>query len=129
MKRILVVDDEVDVLTILSIALQMHDYEVATAGDGEEALAMLRAAAVEERPFDALLLDMAMPRVDGWYVLHQVRKDPALKNLPIIAVTGKVVSPEDIARIGVLGAIYVDKRNDYVERVLEVVKGLSGANG
>jgi len=127
-RRILVVDDEADFLTVLSMALEMREYYPTTAADGELALESLRHAAAEGTPFHAMLLDMSMPNVDGWQVLRQVRKDPALKNLPIVAVTGRVTSLDDRSRMAAYGAIFVDKRNDYVEKVLEVIEGLCGSD-
>lgn len=128
MRRILVVDDEADFLTVLSMALEMREYHPTTAADGEVAMALLRDAAARGEPFHAMLLDMSMPNVDGWQVLRQVRKDPALKNLPIVAVTGRVTSLDDRSRMAAYGAIFVDKRNDYVEKVLEVIEGLCGSD-
>jgi len=129
MRRVLVVDDEADVLTVLSMALEMRDYQPTTAADGEKALTLLRSSAAQGTPFHAMLLDMSMPNVDGWQVLRQVRLDPSLRNLPIVAVTGKVTSLDERARMAAYGAIFVDKRNDYVNRVLEVIEGLFGGAG
>jgi len=66
--RILVVDDEPAVQTALSRALAMESYEVAQAGDGEEALERLGDA-----PFEAVILDIAMPRLDGLEVCRRMR--------------------------------------------------------
>jgi len=128
-RRVLVVDDEADLQTVLSIALEMRNYRPVIAGDGEEAVQRLRQALAEGEPFHVMLLDMAMPKVDGWHVLRQVRRDPQLKHLPIVAVTGKVTSLDERSRLAAYGAIFVDKRNRYVERVLEVLAGLCGPDG
>ena len=127
MRRILVVDDEADLLTVLSMALELNDYRPTTAADGEEALAMLHSAKDSGDPFGAMLLDMAMPRVDGWHVLRHVRRDPDLKSLPVVAVTGKATSLDERSRMAAYGAIFVDKRINYVSRVIEIVNGLCAA--
>lgn len=126
MRRILVVDDEVDFQTVLAMALELQGYLPTIARNGEEALAMLHDAAAQGEPFDAMLLDMAMPEVDGWHVLHQVRRDPSLKKMPIVAVTARATSPEDQSRLASYGAMFVEKRHDYVNRMLEMLGSLWG---
>src|SRR3990170_427146 len=78
--RILVVDDEADVRSLLSRVLRDAGYSVDTADDGGEALARLEA----NRP-DLVLLDLMMPGVDGWGVLAELRKEPSPP--PVVLVT------------------------------------------
>lgn len=81
---VMVVDDSVTVRKVTSRLLERHGMNVVTARDGVEALAQLR----EQRP-DVLLLDIEMPRMDGFEVATQIRRDPALKDLPIIMITSR----------------------------------------
>ncbi|MDD4954670.1 MAG: response regulator [Candidatus Omnitrophica bacterium] len=78
--KILVVDDEVDLLEILTKRLQANNYEVITARDGADALEKFS----KEKP-DAILLDIMMPRIDGIDVLRRIRKENA--NIPIFMIT------------------------------------------
>ncbi len=79
--RVLVVDDEVEIRTLLSRRLQRAGYTVEEAGDGEEALVL-----VDKEAPDVVLTDMAMPRLDGLGLLKALRsKDP---DLPVIVLTG-----------------------------------------
>jgi signal transduction histidine kinase len=80
--RILVVDDEPLNRILLSTSLQEAGYLVETAEDGQEALDMVRA-----RPFDAVLLDLIMPRMDGYQVLAEMKQDAALRRTPVIVVS------------------------------------------
>ena len=83
-KRILVVDDDPDILEAVGTVLESQDYEVITASDGEEGLAKLR----EERP-DLMILDLLMPRMDGFAVCKEL-KDPRwakYANIPILVLT------------------------------------------
>lgn len=82
-QKILVVDDEPDVLLIVKTGLEMEGYQVVTASDGEEAL----GAAREERP-DLILLDVMMPKMDGFEVLGKLKEDEAMATVPVIMLTG-----------------------------------------
>lgn len=79
---ILVVDDVSDNVVLLSLALQDMGYRVVTAVDGEEATKAASAA----RP-DLILMDIAMPNLDGMAATRQIRKHEALQNVPIVACT------------------------------------------
>lgn len=83
-RRILVVDDEPDVCTFLSAVLEDNGAEVGIAPDGDRGLAMVRA----ER-WDLVTLDLNMPGRDGGQVYAEMRKDPALKGVPVVIITGK----------------------------------------
>jgi CheY-like chemotaxis protein len=76
---ILLADDEADVALVASTRLEVSGYEVATAADGEEALALFRA----RRP-DLVLLDILMPRLDGFQVCSVIKSDPATRDVPVI---------------------------------------------
>ncbi|MFT4929116.1 MAG: CheY-like chemotaxis protein, partial [Phenylobacterium sp.] len=83
--RILVVDDEPEIRTLLCKVLQSEAYHTDQAGDGIEALAKWRSAQLE-RPFDLLVVDLKMPRMDGATLLAQIREtDPII---PMIVLTG-----------------------------------------
>jgi len=81
---VLVVDDSVTVRKVTGRLLERHGMNVLTAKDGVDAMAVL----AEHRP-DVLLLDIEMPRMDGFEVATQVRQDAQLKNLPIIMITSR----------------------------------------
>ena len=88
--RILFVDDDPIVREFAVVHLSTDKAEVALAGDGEEALER-----VAETAPDIVLLDLEMPRLDGFEVLARLRADPATRDLPVIVVTGR----EDVAAI------------------------------
>lgn len=79
---ILVVDDLTDNLILISLALQNEGFRVLTAKSGEEAIKIAQVA----RP-DLILMDIAMPDVDGLAVTRRIRKHPDLRHLPVIALT------------------------------------------
>ena len=80
--RILVVDDEMLNRTLLSTNLQESGYVVEMAEDGQQALQMLRAG-----EFDVVLLDLIMPRMDGYQALAEMRSDALLRRIPVIVIS------------------------------------------
>ncbi len=83
-KRILVVDDEVDMVDGIKIMLEADSYEVITAFDGQEGL----RKAQKESP-DLILLDVMMPKMDGFEVLRRLRADSETQDIPVIMLTAK----------------------------------------
>ncbi len=83
-KRILVVDDETEIVQILQIRLEANGYEVLSAHDGLQALEKVHA----EKP-DLILLDILMPRMDGGTFLHRMKELGLLGIIPIIVLTAK----------------------------------------
>lgn len=81
---VMVVDDSVTVRKVTSRLLERHGMSVLTAKDGVDAMALLE----EHRP-DVLLLDIEMPRMDGFEVATRIRRDPRLQHLPIIMITSR----------------------------------------
>ena len=82
--RILVVDDEADISTILSVTLRRAGFEVETAGDGVEAIDQIR-----RQPPDLVILDVMMPRADGLETLKRIREHAPTAQLPVIMLTAK----------------------------------------
>jgi CheY-like chemotaxis protein len=81
-KRILVVDDDTATLEILSDVLTDHGYEVATSGDGRDALDRLKNSRT-----DLIILDLMMPVMNGWQFRNAQRADPELRDIPVIAIS------------------------------------------
>lgn len=82
--KILVVDDEVYILHILDFSLGAEGYEVVTAVNGEQAIERAR----EEQP-DLIVMDVMMPRLDGYETCRELKRDPETRNIPIIILTAK----------------------------------------
>lgn len=87
---ILITDDDPDILENLLTILGSQPYRLATARDGRQCLAKIK----EERP-DLLILDLLMPRMDGWGVIRELRSDPQYADLPIMVLTTVI---EDASR-------------------------------
>ncbi len=82
MKKILLVDDDVDFCEATKMLLESKDYEVVTAHDGKEGLERVKA----EKP-DGVILDVMMPEMNGYDVCVVLKADPELKNIPVVLLT------------------------------------------
>lgn len=82
--RILLVDDDPDILDVLEITLSEENYEIFKASNGEEAMQIIKS-----KPLSLALIDYNMPKMNGRQVCIEVKKDILLQHLPIIMVTGK----------------------------------------
>ncbi len=90
-KRIMVVDDDPQLTRLVKMGLEMAGFKVEEAWDGDKALKAMR-----KHPPDLLILDLMMPRKDGWEVLRQVREDPGLAGLPVILLTARSGDPDAV---------------------------------
>jgi CheY-like chemotaxis protein len=81
-KRILVVEDNKDNMTLIVDVLSSFDYEVLQAGDGQQGVEMAKA----DFP-DLILMDLSLPRMDGWTATRLLKADEATKAIPVIALT------------------------------------------
>jgi DNA-binding NarL/FixJ family response regulator len=121
MATVLIVDDEPDILLFVRINLEMAGHEVRTAADGAEALESMR-----REPPDVVVLDVMMPRVDGWSVLAEMKADPddAIRTIPVVMLTA-LSDDVDQVRGGIEGAVrYLSKPvapEDLVDAVADVL--------
>ncbi len=90
--KVLIVDDDAFLSGIYATKLELDGFEVATARDGEEGL----KAAMREKP-DLILLDVLMPKLDGFEVLKRLKADPETKPIPVIMLTN-LGQKEDIEK-------------------------------
>jgi DNA-binding response OmpR family regulator len=102
MTRILVVEDESDIATVLEGDLKLEGYEVEVVGDGEAAIRLAR-----EKPFDLILLDVMLPRKDGFDVCRELRR--AGLRMPIILLTAKTQEAEKVLGLDLGADDYVTK--------------------
>jgi two-component system alkaline phosphatase synthesis response regulator PhoP len=114
-QRILVVDDDQEVVRLMRAYLERAGYEVLVAYDGETALHNLR----REKP-DLLLLDLMLPDRDGWDITRLVRSEPSLAHTPIIMLTARVDINDRIVGLEIGADDYVIKPYDPREVVARV---------
>jgi two-component system response regulator VicR len=105
MTKIMVVDDEPDLVDVVRLILESDGYEVVTASGGQEALEKITV----ERPA-LVLLDIIMPKMDGWEVFSRIKGNPKTSEIPVIMLTAKD------QRIDKLIGLHVVKVNDYITK-------------
>lgn len=104
-RQILCIEDEPEMIELISLILERHNFKVTGALGGQEGLEVLKS----ELP-ELILLDLMMPDMDGWDVYKQIKADPALANIPVIVVTAKAQSIDKV-----LG-LHIAKVEDYVTK-------------
>lgn len=96
-KRVLVIDDDLPLRGMLAAALRQHGFQVLLAGDGGEGHRALKL----HKP-DVILLDLAMPEVNGWDFLQRLQETGQLGKVPIIVVSAHLrVDPQAVLQMGV----------------------------
>jgi len=113
--KILVIDDEEDVLEVLRLVLSRSGYEVDATSSGMEGLARAQAG----QP-DLVLLDIMMQRMDGWEVLRALKSDAATRDIPVVILSARV-EPKDKIRGLQEGAVDYVTKPFAVREILEKV--------
>jgi len=124
-KRLLVVDDDPQVIDIVGQFLEETEYVVEGVEDGVAAL-----EAIDRRRPDAILLDLVMPRLDGFGVIEQLKKDPDCKRIPVVVLTAKALANEEMACLQDCVSRVVQKQGlDSETLIQELHRALSGLDG
>ncbi len=113
--RILVVDDDPDIVQFVRVNLELEGFEVTTAGDGHQAI----NSALTTAP-DVVVLDVMMPGLDGLNVLKQLRTHPAAANTSVILLTAKALPEDRVAGLELGADDYITKPFDINELVARV---------
>ena len=125
MARILIADDEPNIVLALELLMKREGHEIRSVGDGELAV----EAAQAFRP-DLILLDVMMPKMDGYEVCQRLRADPALKGVAIVMLTAKGREVEREKGLALGADLYITKpfsTREVVRKVKEVLAAKPGA--
>jgi DNA-binding response OmpR family regulator len=120
-KKVLIVDDEVNIVTALEFLLQRSGYEVMVAQNGDEALQRVASFAP-----DLVLLDVMMPRISGYEVCRRMRERPEWKHIKIIMLSAKGREAEVTKGVSLGADLYVTKpfsNNELVGKIGELLAG------
>ncbi|HYF50788.1 MAG TPA: response regulator [Planctomycetota bacterium] len=113
-KRVLIVEDDLDIRDVLTQVLEYEGYEVATAGNGREALDYLRS---HPKP-GLILLDLMMPVMDGWQFRAEQQKTPELANIPVVILSADGNAYQKASTVRAAGFL---KKPVELETLLETV--------
>jgi CheY-like chemotaxis protein len=122
MAKIIVADDEKDIRDLIGFTLSFAGHEVVTAKDGEEALKMV----LNEKP-DLVLLDVRMPKMTGYEACERMKKEPSIKDIPVVFISAKGQESEIQAGLDAGATAYLLKPfapNDLTARVTEILAGM-----
>ncbi|MDD5673905.1 MAG: response regulator [Chitinivibrionales bacterium] len=118
-KKIVVVEDEQDIADLVKLVLETAEFEVVTVLDAQDALAQIKMV----RP-DAILLDLSMPKINGWEIFKQVRSDPAYAETPIAILTAKSEAFDEMVGLHVMKAdAYITKpfgKQELIDKTYEL---------
>ena len=118
-KKILVVEDDRDIADLVKLVLETADFVVETVLDPERAY----DKAVEYRP-DAILLDLSMPKMDGWSVFKMIRKDKSFADIPIAILTAKSQQFDQMVGLHIMNAdAYITKpfgKQELIDKTYEL---------
>jgi CheY-like chemotaxis protein len=117
--RLLVVDDDPQVVDLVRQLLEDEPYEVIAAGDGQEALEAISA----QRP-DIILLDLLMPRMDGLAVIEHLQRDPQSRQIPVIVLTAKTLTAAEHAMLEQRVRTVIQKRGLDRDTFIQELRGL-----
>ncbi len=115
-RKILVVDDDADLVRALRLRLRANDYDITTAGDGYSAI----ASANKDHP-DLIVLDLGLPVGDGFVVLDRLQKSDALSAVPVIVLSARDPQANEERALKAGAAAYFQKPADN-EELLNVIR-------
>ncbi len=123
MAKVLIVEDDVFMARMYLKIFSHENYEVTVASNGEDGLMKAR----ENKP-DVILLDIMMPKMNGFQVLETIKSDPKLANTPVIMLTN-LAGDQDIEEARKIGAAdYIVKSNYSPSQILDIVKKVIEGN-
>src|SRR5437867_8847004 len=120
--RILIVDDEPDLVAVLRMGLQMEGFEVLEAADGEAGL----KSAQQEKP-DLVLLDLMLPRLDGYQVCRTLKFDPRYRRIPIFILSARPGERDKRLALEMGADLFISKPYDLKDLVAKIRQRLSSS--
>jgi DNA-binding response OmpR family regulator len=121
-KKILIVDDEKDLVSLVSLHMKMAGYDVLSAADGEKALEIIQ----EVKP-NLIILDLMLPEIDGWEVCRRLREESDMQKIPVIMLTARTQADDKLRGFVVGADDYVTKPFSPRELVARVKRVLARA--
>ena len=121
MAKILIADDDPTIIHLLTVNLEMEDYEVVVAQDGLQAVTM-----ANQDPPDLIILDIMMPNMDGWAARDELLKSPTLADIPVIFLSARAQQADLRRGLEAGAAEYITKPFDPVDLLKIIEEVLAG---
>ena len=119
-KKVLIVEDDKDIADLVKLVLETEDFEVEAELNPESAYEKAKSS----RP-DAIMLDLLMPRMDGWTIFKQLREDHSFDNVPIAILTGKSQQVDQMVGLHIMNVdAYITKpfgKQELIDKTYELI--------
>ena len=119
--RVLLIEDEPDIVLMVRLGLELHGYTVLEAGTGRAALDILA-----EETVDAILLDIRLPGINGWDVLRRIRENPPPGDPPVIMISAHSSPSSEVRAVEMGCAAYITKPFELSDLRSRLEEALSG---
>ena len=116
-RKVLIADDDVRNIFSITKTLELHGMEVISAIDGKDALRQME----DHKDVSVVLMDIMMPEMDGYETIRQLRRNPAYRKLPVIAITAKAMTGDREKCIEAGASDYISKPID-VDQLLSLLR-------
>ena len=121
MPKVLLVEDDSQLRQVMRGTLKREGFSCDEAENGRVGLEKMCEATVNHAPFDLVLLDIVMPEVDGWQFLQAVKSNPLWAQTRIVIMSGRAISPRDIARATAMDCVHVEKRGGFMDNLVHML--------
>ncbi len=119
MKNILVIDDDIIIGRLIGKIARRNAIDITVARSAKEAKRVLHS----KKRFDAIFLDLIIPDISGWDILTAIKKDPSIKHIPVIILTGALLSKGETDKLRKRVFAILDKRTFETEQIEIILKG------
>lgn len=114
-------EDDHQLRQVVRMTLKQEGFRCDEAGDGWEGLQKMCEATAAHDPFDLVLLDIVMPKVDGWEFLQAIKANPLWAETRVVVVSGRAISSKDVAKVTAMDCFHVEKRSGFVEGLTQML--------
>lgn len=121
MPRVLLVEDDSALRQVMMHELKDYGFTCEEAENGRVGLEKMCEATFRKLPYDCVLLDILMPEVDGWQFLQAVKANPLWNRTRVVVLSGKAMSPKDVARATQMDCLHVEKKGQYLDSVRQML--------
>ena len=121
MAKVLLVEDDSQLRQVMRGTLRAEGFTCDEAENGRVGLEKMCEATAQHDPFDLVLLDIVMPEVNGWQVLQAIKSNPLWAQTKVVIMSGRAVSPRDVARASALDCVHVEKRVGFIDTLVQML--------